>query len=186
MNGELVRFVGALKIAHDFETNQMKQKHKALQETVLRMGTEAIVFSADPNGCGSKWSTTKGQFSSCCKLEEETKMVEHGQMSLVLIVSLTTRFSKLRGKEKISKNKMLQDKLIKILLKRAEWKRWGGRDHLIVAHHPNSMLDARQKLGSAINTPPGLPSDKDRSLKGSSLFGMFALKERDVCSKGEA
>ncbi|KAL5981163.1 hypothetical protein ACLOJK_029084 [Asimina triloba] len=60
------------------------------------------------------------------------------------------RFSKLRGKEKVSKNKMLQDKLIKFLLKRAEWKRWGGRDHLIVAHHPNSMLDARQKLGSAM------------------------------------
>ncbi|XP_058105359.1 uncharacterized protein LOC131248879 [Magnolia sinica] len=28
------------------------------------------------------------------------------------------------------------------------------------------------------NAPPGAPSDKDRALKGSSLFGMFALKER--------
>nr|XP_010938510.1 uncharacterized protein LOC105057565 isoform X1 [Elaeis guineensis] len=28
------------------------------------------------------------------------------------------------------------------------------------------------------NVPPGLPSDIDRALKGSSLFGMFSLKER--------
>jgi len=26
----------------------------------------------------------------------------------------------------------------------------GGKDHLIIAHHPNSMLDARSKLGSAM------------------------------------
>lgn len=26
------------------------------------------------------------------------------------------------------------------------------------------------------NTPPGVPADVDRALKGSSLFGMFALK----------
>ncbi|EXB54081.1 Xylogalacturonan beta-1,3-xylosyltransferase [Morus notabilis] len=30
-----------------------------------------------------------------------------------------------------------------------EWKTSGGRDHLIVAHHPNSMLDARMKLWPA-------------------------------------
>ncbi|KAJ3683837.1 hypothetical protein LUZ60_014064 [Juncus effusus] len=28
------------------------------------------------------------------------------------------------------------------------------------------------------NVPPGIPSNVDRALKGSSLFGMFALKER--------
>ncbi|XP_020268365.1 LOW QUALITY PROTEIN: uncharacterized protein LOC109843814 [Asparagus officinalis] len=28
------------------------------------------------------------------------------------------------------------------------------------------------------NSPPGIPADLDRALKGSSLFGMFALKER--------
>eukprot|EP00268_Persea_americana_P043144 TRINITY_DN43296_c0_g1_i2.p1 TRINITY_DN43296_c0_g1~~TRINITY_DN43296_c0_g1_i2.p1 ORF type:complete len:254 (-),score=45.29 TRINITY_DN43296_c0_g1_i2:386-1147(-) len=28
------------------------------------------------------------------------------------------------------------------------------------------------------NTPPGVPASVDRALKGSSLFGMFALKER--------
>ena len=30
-----------------------------------------------------------------------------------------------------------------------EWKRSGGKDHLILAHHPNSMLDARMKLWPA-------------------------------------
>lgn len=26
------------------------------------------------------------------------------------------------------------------------------------------------------NVPPGIPADEDRAVKGSSLFGMFALK----------
>ncbi|KAL5998065.1 hypothetical protein ACLOJK_009000 [Asimina triloba] len=41
---ELVRSVEALKISHNIETSQMKQKHDALQETVLRMGMEATVY----------------------------------------------------------------------------------------------------------------------------------------------
>ncbi|KAL2515922.1 Exostosin family protein [Forsythia ovata] len=60
------------------------------------------------------------------------------------------RHSKLQGHEKISVNRMLQDKLVQFLKGRDEWKRLGGRDHLIVAHHPNSMLFARNKLGSAM------------------------------------
>ncbi|KAK3027440.1 hypothetical protein RJ639_042080 [Escallonia herrerae] len=60
------------------------------------------------------------------------------------------RHSKLHGKEKVSVNKLLQDKLVEFLEGRDEWKRLGGKDHLIVAHHPNSMLAARRKLGSAI------------------------------------
>lgn len=60
------------------------------------------------------------------------------------------RHSKLHGTEKISVNKMLQYKLVKFLMSQDEWKRLGGRDHLIIAHHPNSMLDARKKLGSAM------------------------------------
>lgn len=60
------------------------------------------------------------------------------------------RYSKLHGKEKLSVNKMLQDKLVQFLMSKNEWKKLGGKDHLIVAHHPNSMLDARRKLGSAI------------------------------------
>lgn len=60
------------------------------------------------------------------------------------------RHSKLHGKEKVSINKKLQDKLVQFLMGQDEWKRKGGNDHLIVAHHPNSMLDARRKLGSAM------------------------------------
>ncbi|KAE9467201.1 hypothetical protein C3L33_00846, partial [Rhododendron williamsianum] len=60
------------------------------------------------------------------------------------------RHSKLHGKEKVSVNRMLQDKLVEFLKGRDEWKRLGGKNHLIVAHHPNSMLVARRKLGSAI------------------------------------
>ncbi|XP_015883474.3 probable arabinosyltransferase ARAD1 [Ziziphus jujuba] len=60
------------------------------------------------------------------------------------------RHSKLHGEEKVSVNKMLQGKLVHYLMGRHEWKKHGGKDHLIVAHHPNSMLDARKKLGSAI------------------------------------
>ncbi|TKY55091.1 arabinosyltransferase ARAD1 [Spatholobus suberectus] len=60
------------------------------------------------------------------------------------------RHSKIHGKEKVSVNKMLQERLVKFLMGREEWKRSGGKDHVIVAHHPNSMLDARRKLGSAM------------------------------------
>lgn len=60
------------------------------------------------------------------------------------------RHSKLEGNGKVSVNKVLQNKLVNFLMSRDEWKRYGGKDHVIVAHHPNSMLDARKKLGSAI------------------------------------
>ncbi|XP_050225089.1 probable arabinosyltransferase ARAD1 [Mercurialis annua] len=60
------------------------------------------------------------------------------------------RYSKLHGKEKVSVDKMLQSRLVQFLMNQDEWKRSGGRDHLIVAHHPNSMLDARNMLGSAM------------------------------------
>ncbi|KAJ6686562.1 EXOSTOSIN FAMILY-LIKE PROTEIN [Salix purpurea] len=66
------------------------------------------------------------------------------------IISSYNRHSKLHGKEKVSVNKMLQTKLVRFLMARDEWKRFGGKDHLIVAHHPNSMLYARKKLGSAM------------------------------------
>ncbi|QCD80868.1 probable arabinosyltransferase ARAD1 [Vigna unguiculata] len=58
--------------------------------------------------------------------------------------------SKIHGKEKVSINKMLQERLVQFLMGREEWKRSGGRDHVIVAHHPNSMVHARRKLGSSI------------------------------------
>lgn len=60
------------------------------------------------------------------------------------------RYSKVTGKEKVSINRMLQNKLVEFLKNRDEWKKLDGKDHLIVAHHPNSMLVARKKLGSAM------------------------------------
>lgn len=60
------------------------------------------------------------------------------------------RHSKIREGEKVSVDKTLQDRLVKFLMGQKEWKRSGGKNHLIVAHHPNSMLDARTKLGSAM------------------------------------
>lgn len=60
------------------------------------------------------------------------------------------RHSKIRGEEKVSVNKMLQDRLVRFLMGQKEWKRSGGKNHLIVAHHPNSLLDARRMLASAM------------------------------------
>lgn len=60
------------------------------------------------------------------------------------------RHSKLHGKEKVSVNKRLQEQLVQFLTNREEWRRQNGKNHIIVAHHPNSMLDARKKLGSAM------------------------------------
>lgn len=60
------------------------------------------------------------------------------------------RHSKLHGKEKVSRDKFLQDKLVKFLRNQEEWRRSGGRNHLIMAHHPNSLVDTRRQLGSAI------------------------------------
>lgn len=60
------------------------------------------------------------------------------------------RHSKLHGREKVSRDKFLQDKLVKFLWNKEEWRRSGGKNHLIMAHHPNSLLDVRRQLGSAI------------------------------------
>ncbi|KAG1338235.1 putative arabinosyltransferase ARAD1 [Cocos nucifera] len=56
------------------------------------------------------------------------------------------RYSKIEPPEKISRNKMLQKKLLSYLASQEEWKRSNGMDHIIMAHHPNSMLFARTSL----------------------------------------
>ncbi|XP_045823092.1 probable arabinosyltransferase ARAD1 [Trifolium pratense] len=60
------------------------------------------------------------------------------------------RHSKIQGEGQVSVNKMLQDRLVHFLKGRKEWKRSGGKNHLIVAHHPNSLVDARRDLASAM------------------------------------
>ncbi|KAL2663528.1 hypothetical protein AAZX31_02G110300 [Glycine max] len=59
------------------------------------------------------------------------------------------RYSKGSPHVKKSRNKILQEKLVKYLTTQEERKRSGGNDHLILAHHPKSMLDARMKLWPA-------------------------------------
>ncbi|KAJ4977697.1 hypothetical protein NE237_008477 [Protea cynaroides] len=60
------------------------------------------------------------------------------------------RYSRLQPHEKKNRNVLLQEKLVKFLTAQEEWKRSGGRDHIIMAHHPNSLLDARVKLWPAM------------------------------------
>lgn len=60
------------------------------------------------------------------------------------------RFTKKMLKGNKSINVELQEKLVGFLKAQQEWKRSGGRDHIILAHHPNSLLDARMKLWPAV------------------------------------
>ncbi|KAK4793025.1 hypothetical protein SAY86_023460 [Trapa natans] len=60
------------------------------------------------------------------------------------------RYSKRDPHQKLSPNNVLQEKLVKYVTSQEEWKRSGGRDHVILAHHPNSMIEARTKLWPAM------------------------------------
>ncbi|KAJ4841332.1 hypothetical protein Tsubulata_045478 [Turnera subulata] len=60
------------------------------------------------------------------------------------------RYSKVNPHKKRSRNKELQEKLVRYVTSQKEWKMSRGRDHVIMAHHPNSMLDARMKLWPAM------------------------------------
>ncbi|KAL9247092.1 hypothetical protein vseg_020560 [Gypsophila vaccaria] len=60
------------------------------------------------------------------------------------------RFSRLRKQERSSHDKLTQDKLVAYLEGQDEWKRSGGVDHIIMAHHPNSLLYARNQLWPAM------------------------------------
>ncbi|KAG8379188.1 hypothetical protein BUALT_Bualt07G0062300 [Buddleja alternifolia] len=60
------------------------------------------------------------------------------------------RNSKRQGKQKGNYDRLLQEELVEFLHSRNEWKSLDGRDHLIVAHHPNSLLFARKILSSCM------------------------------------
>ncbi|WOL18039.1 putative arabinosyltransferase ARAD1 [Canna indica] len=62
----------------------------------------------------------------------------------------SNRLSKIKPHETQSANELLQQKLVKFLVAQEEWKRSDGRDHIILAHHPNSMLDARMHLSQCM------------------------------------
>ncbi|KAF8378448.1 hypothetical protein HHK36_029788 [Tetracentron sinense] len=95
-------------------------------------------------------SNTPGMVRPCIAI----RVMNSSQADVIFVPFFSSlsynRHSKLQGREKVSVNKMLQNKLVDFLMSQDEWKRKGGKDHLIVAHHPNSMLDVRRKLGSAI------------------------------------
>ncbi|KAJ6404237.1 hypothetical protein OIU84_012423 [Salix udensis] len=100
------------------------------------------------------WLTLDLLASNNPKVGTAVRVQNSSQADIVFVPFFSSlsynRHSKLHGKEKVSVNKMLQTKLVRFLMARDEWKRFGGKDHLIVAHHPNSMLYARKKLGSAM------------------------------------
>ncbi|KAM3312129.1 hypothetical protein ACQJBY_032241 [Aegilops geniculata] len=60
------------------------------------------------------------------------------------------RHSKAVPPEKVSRDMYLQEKLVRYLVAQPEWKRSGGADHVVVAHHPNSLLHARSALFPAV------------------------------------
>lgn len=60
------------------------------------------------------------------------------------------RFSKLNQNEKKGKDRVLQERLVEYLTSRNEWKRSGGKDHIVMAHHPNSLLYGRMQLWPAM------------------------------------
>ncbi|KAF7043323.1 hypothetical protein CFC21_052700 [Triticum aestivum] len=60
------------------------------------------------------------------------------------------RHSKAVPPEKVSRDTSLQEKLVRYLVAQPEWKRSGGADHVVVAHHPNSLLHARSALFPAV------------------------------------
>ncbi|KAI3696912.1 hypothetical protein L6452_29525 [Arctium lappa] len=91
------------------------------------------------------------------------------------------RFSRTNPHQKTNKNKDLQQKLVKYLTVQPEWRRSGGIDHLIVAHHPNSLLDARMQLWPAMfilsdfgRYPPTIANiDKDVIAPYKHIIGSY-------------
>ncbi|XP_052175411.1 probable arabinosyltransferase ARAD1 [Diospyros lotus] len=59
------------------------------------------------------------------------------------------RHSRVAQNQKRSTDQLLQEKLVKYVTSQDEWKRSAGKDHIVLAHHPNSLLYARWKLWPA-------------------------------------
>ncbi|GMP98168.1 hypothetical protein CsSME_00046150 [Camellia sinensis var. sinensis] len=101
------------------------------------------------------------------------------------------RYSRLKPHQKRSINKLLQEKLVKFLTAQVEWKRSGGRDHIVLAHHPNSLLDARMKLWPATfilsdfgRYPPNIANvDKDVIAPYKHVIKSFVNDSSDFGSR---
>lgn len=60
------------------------------------------------------------------------------------------KYTRSEGTDGTDRNVELQEKLVRILLRQNPWRRSGGRNHVIVMHHPNSLHVAREQLRNAM------------------------------------
>lgn len=101
------------------------------------------------------------------------------------------RYAKQKPHQNGSTNKLLQQKLVKFLVAQEEWKRSGGRDHIVLAHHPNSLLEARMKLWPATfilsdfgRYPPNVANvDKDVIAPYKHVINTFVNDSSDFDSR---
>jgi hypothetical protein len=120
-----------------------------LQHSVAYWLTLDILSSALPPGAGSDDVVVRD--SRPCVAVRVTNASLADVFFVPFFASLSyNRHSKLRRGEKVSRNRVLQAELVKYLMRKEEWRRWGGKNHLIVPHHPNSMMEARKKLSAAM------------------------------------
>ncbi|XP_031126173.1 probable arabinosyltransferase ARAD1 isoform X3 [Ipomoea triloba] len=101
------------------------------------------------------------------------------------------RFSRLKPHQKASVNVLLQEKLVTFLTAQEEWKRSGGKDHIVLAHHPNSLMDARSKLWPAMfilsdfgRYPPSVANvEKDVIAPYKHVIGNYVNDSSDFDSR---
>ncbi|CAM8959035.1 unnamed protein product [Rhodiola kirilowii] len=94
------------------------------------------------------------QFDHSSTFRSAKRVLNSSEADLIFVPFFSSlsynRFSKAGKHEKKGKDRVLQERLVKYLTSQEEWKRSGGRDHIVMAHHPNSLLYARMKLWPAI------------------------------------
>nr|GMC90199.1 probable arabinosyltransferase ARAD1 [Ipomoea batatas] len=103
----------------------------------------------------------------------------------------SNRFSRLKPHQKTSVNVLLQEKLVTFLTAQEEWKRSGGKDHIVLAHHPNSLMDARSKLWPAMfilsdfgRYPPSVANvEKDVIAPYKHVIGNYVNDSSDFDSR---
>ncbi|TVU47230.1 hypothetical protein EJB05_06822 [Eragrostis curvula] len=95
------------------------------------------------------------------------------------------RHSRVVPPARASEDRALQRRLLRYLAARPEWRRTGGRDHVVLAHHPNGMLDARYRLWPCVfvlcdfgRYPPSVASlDKDVIAPYRHVLPSFAAND---------